>query len=72
MFFKKVEEFKKVVREIEIARIRVEEDRVRRIVPDAALASRADSLARQGVIVRVVVRRLPCLPDWLCLARMTR
>lgn len=63
MFFKKVEEFKKVVREIEIARIRVEEDRVRRIVPDAALASLADSIARHGVIEPVLVRSLPCQPD---------
>lgn len=63
MFFKKVEEFKKVVREIEITHIRVGEDRVRRIVPDAALASLADSIARHGVIEPVLVRSLPCRPD---------
>lgn len=63
MFFKKVEEFKKVVREIEISRIRIGEDRVRRIVPDAALASLADSIAKHGVIEPVLVRSLPCAPD---------
>ena len=63
MFFKKVEEFKKVVREIEITHIQVGEDRVRRIVPDAALASLADSIARHGVIEPVLVRSLPCRSD---------
>ena len=63
MFFKKVEEFKKVVREIPIGEIQVGEDRVRRIVPDAALASLADSIARHGVIEPILVRSIPGAPD---------
>lgn len=63
MFFKKVEEFKKIVRQIEIACIVTPEDRVRRIVPDAALSSLADSIARHGVIEPLIVRTLDVTED---------
>lgn len=56
MFFKKVEEFKKVVREVPVAEIFVPEDRVRRIVPDPSLHALADSLQRHGMIEPILVR----------------
>jgi len=57
MFFKKVEEFKKVVRDVNISEIEVPEERVRRIVPDNALHSLADSLSRHGMIEPIIVRQ---------------
>ena len=71
MFFKKVEEFKKVVREVPVGEIIVPEERVRRIVPDPSLTALADSLARHGRIEPIIVRLEtggvtgnpdPCLP----------
>lgn len=71
MFFKKVEEFKKVVREVPVGEIIVPEERVRRIVPDPSLTALADSLARHGMIEPIIVRLEtggvtgnpdPCLP----------
>jgi len=59
MFFKKVEEFKKVVREVEIQEIFVPEDRVRQIIPDAGLAALADSLSKHGMIEPVILRQEP-------------
>lgn len=57
MFFKKVEELKKVVREIPVDTIVIPEDRVRRIVPDPALQALADSLSRHGMIEPIIVRQ---------------
>ena len=59
MFFKKVEEFKKVVREMQIDDIRIPDERVRRIAHDENLASLADSIARHGIIEPVLVREAP-------------
>ena len=59
MFFKKVEEFKKVVRDISIEDIHIPEDRVRRITYDENLASLADSIAAHGIIEPVLVREVP-------------
>lgn len=56
MFFKKVEEFKKVVREVPVEEIVVPEDRVRRIVPDPSLHALADSLNRHGMLEPILVR----------------
>lgn len=56
MFFKKVEEFKKVVREVPVEEIVVPEERVRRIVPDPSLTALADSLTRHGMIEPIIVR----------------
>ncbi len=56
MFFKKVEEFKKVVREVPVEEIIVPEERVRRIVPDPSLTALADSLNRHGMIEPIIVR----------------
>lgn len=57
MFFKKVEEFKKVVREVAVGEIQVPEERVRRIIPDPALTALADSLSRHGMIEPIIVRQ---------------
>ena len=57
MFFKKVEEFKKVVREVAPSEIVIPEERVRRIVPDPALTALADSLSRHGMIEPIIVRQ---------------
>ncbi|MBQ7923120.1 MAG: ParB/RepB/Spo0J family partition protein [Clostridia bacterium] len=59
MFFKKVEEFKKVVREMRIEDILIPEDRVRRITQDESLAALSDSIARHGIIEPVLVREAP-------------
>lgn len=59
MFFKKVEEFKKVVREMRIDDILIPEERVRRITHDESLAALADSIARHGIIEPVLVREAP-------------
>ena len=59
MFFKKVEEFKKVVREVPVEEIIVPEERVRRIVPDPSLTALADSLSRHGMIEPIIVRLEP-------------
>lgn len=56
MFFKKVEEFKKVVREVPIAEVCVPEDRVRQISPDPALYALADSLRQHGMLEPIIVR----------------
>lgn len=63
MFFKKIEEFKKVVREIELDAVQIGDDRVRRVHPDAALAALADSIAKHGVIEPILVRSLPATQD---------
>ena len=63
MFFKKIEEFKKVVRELDVDGVQIAEDRVRRIAPDAALAALADSIAKHGVIEPILVRSLPPAAD---------
>lgn len=66
MFFKKVEEFKKVVREVPVEEILVPEERVRRILPDPALTALADSLSRHGMIEPIIVRQEnsgPLQPD---------
>jgi len=66
MFFKKVEEFKKVVREVAVGEIVIPEERVRRIVPDPALTALADSLTRHGMIEPIIVRqetKTDILPD---------
>lgn len=57
MFFKKVEEFQKVVREVPIGEIGVPEDRVRHIRPDPALYALADSLHQHGMIEPILVRQ---------------
>ena len=57
MFFKKVEEFKKVVREMPVDEIWVPEERVRRIVPEPSLSALADSLSRHGMIEPIIVRQ---------------
>lgn len=57
MFFKKVEAFKKVVREVPIAEIGVPEDRVRQITPDPALRALADSLRQHGMLEPIIVRQ---------------
>lgn len=57
MFFKKVEEFKKVVRAVPVGEILVPEERVRRILPDPALTALADSLSRHGMIEPIIVRQ---------------
>ena len=57
MFFKKVEEFKKVVREVGVGEILVPDDRVRRVMPDPALTALADSLSRHGMIEPIIVRQ---------------
>jgi len=59
MFFKKVEEFKKVVREMQISDIQIPDDRVRRITQDESLAALADSISRHGIIEPVLVRETP-------------
>ncbi len=57
MFFKKVEEFKKVVREVHVGDVVVPEERVRRIEEDDGLTALADSLARHGMIEPIIVRQ---------------
>ena len=59
MFFKKVEEFKKVVREIPIDEIHIPEGRVRRITPDENLSALSDSIAHHGILEPVLVREAP-------------
>lgn len=69
MFFKKVEEFKKVVREVPVGEILIPEERVRRTVPDPALTALADSLSRHGMIEPIIVRQEntgPLQPDGTC------
>lgn len=57
MFFKKVEEFKKVVREVPVAEIGLPENSVRQITPDPALYALADSLRQHGMLEPILVRQ---------------
>ncbi len=57
MFFKKVEEFKKVVREVAVVDILVPEERVRQVHTDDTLTALADSLSRHGMIEPIIVRQ---------------
>lgn len=58
MFWGKIKEISRIVREIPISDIVVPDDRVRRISHDAALTALADSIREHGVIEPLIVRKL--------------
>lgn len=57
MFWGKLKEITKIVREIPISDIIVPEDRIRRIVHDNALDALADSIREHGIIEPLIVHR---------------
>ena len=59
MFWGKISEINRIVREIPIADIAVPAGRARRSVGDEALRQLAESIRRHGVIEPLLVRRLP-------------
>ena len=57
MFWGKIKEISRVVREVEISEIRVPDGRFRRIRCDESLAALAESIREHGVIEPLIVRR---------------
>ena len=58
MFWGKIKEISRVVREVEISEIRVPDGRFRRIRCDESLAALAESIREHGVIEPLIVRRV--------------
>ncbi len=58
MFWGKMREISRIVREIPTDCITVPENRIRRVVEDSALNSLADSIREHGVIEPLIVRRI--------------
>lgn len=58
MFWGKIKEISRVVREVEIGEIRVPDGRFRRIRCDESLAALAESIKEHGVIEPLIVRRV--------------
>lgn len=58
MFWGKIKEISRVVREVEISEIRVPDGRFRRIRCDESLAALAESIREHGVIEPLIVRRI--------------
>ena len=58
MFWGKIKEISRVVREVEIGEIRVPDGRFRRIRCDESLAALAESIREHGVIEPLIVRRV--------------
>lgn len=58
MFWGKIKELSRVVREVEISEIRVPDGRFRRIRCDESLAALAESIREHGVIEPLIVRRV--------------
>lgn len=58
MFWGKIKEISRVVREVEISEIRVPDGRFRRIRCDESLAALADSIREHGIIEPLIVRRV--------------
>lgn len=59
MFWGKIKEISRMVREVEIACIAVPEGRIRRVMYDENLRSLADSIREHGIIEPLLVRRDP-------------
>ena len=57
MFWGKIKEISRVVREIDIADIKVSDNRVRKITYDSTLDALADSIRDHGIIEPLIVRR---------------
>lgn len=58
MFWGKIKEISRVVREVEISEIRVPDGRFRRIRCDESLAALAESIREHGVLEPLIVRRV--------------
>ena len=58
MFWGKIKEISRVVREVEIGEIRVPDGRFRRIRCDESLAALAESIGEHGIIEPLIVRRV--------------
>lgn len=58
MFWGKIKEISRVVREVEISEIRVPDGRFRRIRCDESLAALAESIREHGIIEPLIVRRV--------------
>lgn len=58
MFWGKIKEISRVVREVEIGEIRVPDGRFRRIRCDESLAALAESIKEHGIIEPLIVRRV--------------
>lgn len=58
MFWGKIKEISRVVREVEISEIRVPDGRFRRIRCDESLAALAESIKEHGIIEPLIVRRV--------------
>ena len=58
MFWGKIKEISRVVREVEISEIRVPDGRFRRIRCDESLAALAESIKQHGIIEPLIVRRV--------------
>lgn len=58
MFWGKIKEISRVVREVEIGEIRVPDGRFRRIRCDESLAALAESIREHGIIEPLIVRRV--------------
>ena len=58
MFWGKIKEISRVVREVEISEIRVPDGRIRRIICDESLAALAESIREHGIIEPLIVRRV--------------
>ena len=58
MFWGKIKEISRVVREVEISEIRVPDGRIRRIRCDESLAALAESIREHGIIEPLIVRRV--------------
>lgn len=58
MFWGKIKEISRVVREVEISEIRVPDGRIRRIRCDESLGALAESIREHGIIEPLIVRRV--------------
>lgn len=58
MFWGKIKEISRVVREVEISEIRVPDGRIRRIRCDESLAALSESIREHGIIEPLIVRRV--------------
>lgn len=58
MFWGKIKEISRMVREVEISEIRVPDCRIRRIRCDESLAALAESIREHGIIEPLIVRRV--------------
>lgn len=58
MFWGKIKEISRVVREVEISEIRVPDGRIRRIRCDESLAALTESIREHGIIEPLIVRRV--------------